>query len=74
MVDILFTTESDWTNVAFIHGQTEEGKLWLAGNIVPDMTHPLGIVVEKRYIPDIVEGIKDSGLTYGAEYFPLRGY
>jgi hypothetical protein len=68
MVDILFSTESDMTNIAFIHGNTEEGKLWLAGNIVPEMTHPYGIVVEKRYIPSIIEGIKDSGLTCRGEY------
>ena len=68
MVDILFSTESDMTNIAFVHGNTEEGKLWLAGNIVPEMTHPFGIVIEKRFIPDIVEGIKDSGLTYRGEY------
>jgi hypothetical protein len=68
MTDIVFLTESDMTNIAFVGGATEEGKAWIAENIEAEITHPFGIVVEKRYISEIVEGIKDAGLTASGDY------
>jgi len=68
MTDIVFLTESDMTNIAFVGGSTEAGKAWLAENIDAEVTHAFGIVVEKRYISDIVEGIKEAGLTASGDY------
>lgn len=68
MTDIVFRTESDMTNIAFIDGETEEGKSWIADNIDAEMTHAFGVIVEKRYISDLLDGIREAGLTSRGEY------
>jgi hypothetical protein len=47
-----------------VHAQTEAGEQWIDENLPDDaMSFGGGIVVEHRYIDDIVAGMRADGLT-----------
>lgn len=46
-----------------LFGETGAGEVWLKDNIDPEaLTFGTGIVVEPRYVEDIIEGARESGL------------
>ncbi len=63
--DILVRNEG---SIFLLHPLTAAGQGWLTKNIDPNaMTFGEAIVVEGRYISDILGGIQGDGLTVGEE-------
>lgn len=55
-------------SVAILNPLNEVAEDWIAENVSPDRTYwgAKAIVIESRYVADIVRGIEDAGLSAGA--------
>lgn len=53
----------DHGSICILQPISPEANEWADEHISYEMTWAGGIVVEPRYLPDIVDGIVDSGLT-----------
>ena len=57
-------TLSDQGSICILTPIGEAGETWLSENIGDDaMRWGAGVVIEHRYVDDIIEGIQNDGLT-----------
>lgn len=55
--------------IYLVHGVSEAGKQWMNDHLPADAQHMgQAVAVEHRYIEDIVEGMRNDGLSVGANY------
>lgn len=58
----------DEFSICILRPLTDEGRDWINENIDPNhLTFAGGVVIERRYVTDILVGIEDSGLVVAGD-------
>lgn len=56
----------DHGSICILHGTTPAGQAWLDDNLPEDALHWGGVVVEPRYVTDILDGAALDGMIVAA--------
>lgn len=60
---------SDHGSIVLCTPVTDTGKEWIAEHVSDDaLWHGRALVIEPRYVDDIINGATEDGLTCGGEY------
>lgn len=57
----------DCGSVVIVYGLDGAARQWLDDNVEPTLVYAHGIVVEPRYLPQLIEGIHQAGGTFEGE-------